>query len=392
LKPGYAEAYNNLANVLAEKAEVEQAALLYHTALKHNNRYVAALNNLGKISREQHFLEASREYYRRALDIDPDEAESHWGLAHLLLLQGDFEQGWKEYEWRWGLASCSGQQESRRPMWDGSDLAGRTILLSTEQGMGDALQFIRYVPMVADLNGRIIVHCQRDLASLFASLRGVSAVIPRGEPVPPFDVHCPVMSLPLVFGTRLATIPSLVPYVHPRAAVIKRWQRRIAPYRDAFRVGLVWAGSPTHTNDKQRSLHLSTLAPIFDVPGVQFFSLQKGEAREQARQLPSRVTILDWTDDLVDFEETAGFVRTLDLVIAVDTAVAHLAGALGKATWLLVPHAPDWRWLLNETTSRWYPTMRLYRQPSPAAWSSVIADVMRDLSKEAAHLGAVRAE
>ena len=392
LKPDYAEGYNNLANVLAEKAGVEQAVHLYHTALKHNNRYVGALNNLGKISREQKFLDASHEYYRRSLDIDPDEAESHWGLANLLLLQGRLEEGWKEYEWRWNLPGCIDRPETSRPMWDGSDLAGRSILLYTEQGMGDGLQFIRYAPMVAERNGKVIVHCQRELSSLFASVRGVAEVVARGEPLPYFDVQCPLMSLPLIFGTGVETIPSLVPYVHPRTCVIKRWQRRLAPFRDTLRVGLAWAGSPTHANDVHRSLHFSTLAPLSEVTGVTFFSLQKGEAGKQAHLTVPGLSIVDWTEDLVDFEETAGLVRTLDMVIAVDTAVAHLAGSLGKPSWVAIPFAPDWRWLLNESTSRWYPTMRLYRQPASGAWAPVVADLLRDLMKEAVCLRSVTAE
>jgi tetratricopeptide (TPR) repeat protein len=392
LKPDYAEAYNNLANILAEKAEVEQAALLYHAALKHNNRYVAALNNLGKISREQHFLEASHEYYRRSIEIDPDESESHWGLANLLLLEGKFEEGWNEYEWRWSLAGCPDRLETGRPLWDGSDLAGKTILLYTEQGMGDAIQFLRYAPMVAERNGIVIVQCQRELASLAASVRGVTAVVPRGDPVLPFDVQCPIMSLPRIFGTTLDSIPSIVPYLHPRAAVVKRWQRRMVPYRDSLRVGLVWSGSPTHANDRQRSLHLSAFEPLSDLSDVRLFSLQKGDAGKQAALPIAGMSLVNWTDDLVDFEETAGFIRTMDLVITVDTAVAHLAGAIGKATWLLLPFAPDWRWLLNEKVSRWYPTMRLYRQATPGSWGPVVSEVMRDLANEAVHVGSVRAE
>ena len=300
-----------------------------------------------------------------------------------MLTRGEFIPGWDEYEWRWRCKDFAlFRRNFPQPQWDGSDLSGHTILLHTEQGFGDALQFIRYLPLVTQRGGRIIIQCQAELQRLFQIMAGDCPVMARGQPLPAFDVHCPLLSLPRVFGTTLGTIPRQVPYLHAAHAMVENWRERLAVDAGSLNVGLAWAGHPAFKGDRLRSpRHLSLLAPLVKIRKARFVSLQKGEASNQTRNPPEGMNLVDWTEELKDFADTAALIANLDLVISSDTAVVHLAGAMGKPVWVLLPFAPDWRWLLEREDSPWYPTMRLFRQPAIGDWDSVMQKVVDALAK-----------
>jgi hypothetical protein len=271
--------------------------------------------------------------------------------------------------------------EFSQPRWLGKErIDGKTILLHTDEGLGDAIQFLRYAPMVAALGARVVVVVPDALCPLLSGLEGVSECIPLSETaLPAFDLYCPLTSLPLAFGTRLDTIPSMTPYLSARAESLPAWEARLGA-RDGLRVGLVWSGNPKHRNDYNRSIPLSMLAPILDV-GARFLSLQKDPRPDDKAFLLARPEIVDHTAELTDFAETAALISCLDLVITVDTSVAHLAGALGCPTWILLPHTPDWRWLLDRDDSPWYPSARLFRQDETRDYTSVVARVRHELVK-----------
>ena len=295
--------------------------------------------------------------------VDPDLAEAHWNLALALLATGDFERGWQEHEWRWRANVIGPEQSFRQPLWLGAeDLTGKTILLHNEQGLGDALQFVRYAPQVRQRGARVVLRVQRPLLSLMAGLAGADHVIAEGDALPEFDYHCPLLSLPLAFGTHLQNIPAGIPYLHPAADRLAKWQS-ILGERTAPRIGLAWSGNPAHKNDRNRSIALKQLLPLLSVPGVRFVSLQRDLREDDAAVLGNLPALVSIGAQLDDFADTAAAISLLDLVITVDTAVAHLAGALGKPVWVLLPFAPDWRWLLKREDSPWYPTARLFRQP-----------------------------
>jgi hypothetical protein len=287
-----------------------------------------------------------------------------------LLLRGDFSRGWADYEWRLTTTRTFAQ-----PQWDGGPLAGRTILLHAEQGLGDTLHFIRYAERVAAAGGNVVVECQAPLKRLLHDSLERIPVISHGEPLPSFDVHCPLLSLPRLFQTTLESIPARVPYVDANDALAPQWRARLADKDRHLKIGLVWAGSEAHQNDRNRSIPLATFAPLAQGPNTCIYSLQKGDAARQAAASSAPFPLVDWTSELHDFADTAALIAQLDLIITVDTAMAHLAGALGKPVWALVPHVPDWRWLLDRDDSPWYPTMRLFRQTNPGDWTSVLERV-----------------
>jgi hypothetical protein len=269
-----------------------------------------------------------------------------------------------------------------QPRWKGEDLTGKTILLYAELGSGDTIHLIRYAPMIAKRSGKVIVECQQGLERFLRSVDAVQEVVAEGQPLPPFDVQCPMMSIPLEFNTTLETIPANVPYLSPPPDRVAAWRERIGDNANQLKVGLVWAGRPDHKNDRQRSIRLDQFAPLATVKSVRFYSLQKGPAAaSQAAVPPPGMDLIDWTSDLHDFAETAALMMNLDLLISVDTSVVHMAGAIGKPVWVLVPFVPDFRWLLNRTDTPWYPTMRLFRQPALRDWNSVIADVTSALAQ-----------
>ncbi|MGA2443739.1 MAG: tetratricopeptide repeat-containing glycosyltransferase family protein [Tepidisphaeraceae bacterium] len=394
LKPGYAKAHNNLGNALKDNGQLDEAIAAYRQAIRLDPGYAEAHVNLEIAYRDTGQLDKAIDSCRQAIAIKPDYAEPHFNLALSLLTSGDFQHGWQEYEWRWKCKDFP--SPFAQPQWDGCLLEGRTLLLHTEQGHGDALQFIRYLPLVAERGGKIVIECYAELQRLFQTNTGRCQIVVRGQPLPVFDFHCPLLSLPRVFGTSLANIPKDVPYLHADAEDAGRWQQRLADHSPLVKVGLGWAGRPTHTNDRNRSMKLARLAPLGQAPGARFFSLQKGAAAAEAQTPPPGMELVDWTEELKDFADTAALISNLDLVIAVDTAVVHLAGAMGKPVWTLLPFNSDWRWLLERQDSPWYPTMRcwllerqdspwyptmrLFRQPRIGDWDTVITRVVEALS------------
>jgi hypothetical protein len=252
-------------------------------------------------------------------------------------------------------------------------------LLYAEQGLGDTIQFIRYAPLVAQRGADVIVYCQNELTSLIKDMDGIRQVISYGDPLPVFHIHSPLLRLPLIFGTTLENIPTKTPYISVNQALIHKWKEKVKNDTSQLKIGLVWAGIPGHKNDRNRSCSLDIFSPLANIHDTTFYSLQKGDAAEQAKSPPEGLKLVDYTEEIHDFSDTAALIENLDLVISVDTAVAHLSGALNKPVWTLLPFAPDWRWLLNRNDSPWYSTMRLFRQPSHGDWVSVISSVVREL-------------
>ena len=322
--------------------------------------------------------------YEKAVAINPDQHDARFNMSLLLLLRGDYERGWREYEHRWDTIDIT-KPDFPQPMWDGEPLQGKTILLQAEQGFGDAIQFFRYVPEVVRRGGRVVLRVERALVRLAASLLGQVIIKPADARLPDFDVWCPLLTLPRILGTRIDSIPATVPYLAARAGVTERWRRNFEGM-SGLKVGFTWTGNPRHVNDLRRSIELSKLAPLLDVPGVTWVSLQVGRQEPALTELAGG-RIVDLAPQLTDFAETAGAMMNLDLVITVDTVVSHLAGALGRPAWVMLPFSPDWRWMLEREDSPWYPSLRLYRQSASSDWEGVIARVANDLAALAAKRG-----
>lgn len=382
LDPGSYDACNNLGIALKEKGQLDEAIAAFNRALDLKPDLAWAHNNLGATHAAAGRFEEAAAEYAKAIVLSPDYAAAHNSLAMAYLVRGDFLQGWKEYEWRCREDDYPAiEPPLAKPQWDGSSLPNGTIFLNMEQGFGDMIHMIRYVPMVAEKCRKIVISCPTELRRLFERMPGTWHWIPFGKAPLEFDVHCPLMSLPLAFATTIQTIPSNVPYLHADAHEREKWERRLAEDRARLKVGLVWAGRPTHKNDRNRSLPFSALEALFDVKGASFYSLQKGATKRRDEMSASGLQLLDYTNELDDFADTAALIANLDLVIAVDTAVAHLAGAMGKPVWTLLPFSPEWRWLLHRADSPWYPTMRLFRQPAIGDWKSVMRDVVEAMRK-----------
>jgi tetratricopeptide (TPR) repeat protein len=379
LTPGMGEAHNNLGNSLmalghyAEAVESfsEAAAILPLSPVPPTAR-ATALQALGKVT------EAEADC-RSAVKRDPFFAEAHWNLALNLLLQGRYEEGWQEYEWRWRKPDfTSPRRHTEIPLWDGSPLHGRTILLHAEQGLGDAIQFVRYAPLVALRGGTVVIECHPELVSLFQNVDGVEVAVPFGAVLPPFTLQAPLLSLPRIFGTGLDTIPSRCPYVFAHITYRHKWAELLPGGSAGFRVGLVWAGK--RYPDPLRSCLLADFVSLAGY-GSTFFSLQMGNGAGQLSAMTGALDMIDLTRHVFDFSDTAALIEHLDLIISIDTSVAHLAGALGKPVFLMLPYAPDWRWLLDRTDSPWYPTVTLFRQQKSGEWYGVIDRIRFVLEK-----------
>ncbi|MGV2292389.1 tetratricopeptide repeat-containing glycosyltransferase family protein [Trinickia sp. YCB016] len=403
LRPNYAEAWSNRGNALSDLNRPHEAEQSYHQAIAAQQTLADAWNNLGLALIDMNRHADALSSYDRALALKPDSVEGHWNRALCLLQMGRLDEGWQEYEWRWRRnRSKASLRGFTQPLWLGAEsLEGKTILLHAEQGLGDTLQFCRYAPMVAKLGAKVVLEVQPELMRLLGPLEGVTQLVAQGQPLPAFDYHCPLLSLPLAFKTSLASIPGDTPYLYADPKAVAHWRSRVAmtmdaasPGADVLKVGLVWAGGnrphvpELRKNDARRSLALECLTPLLDVPNVQFFSLQKGPPAQQLAVLheryPASRGIVDLTEELADFADTAALVSNLDLVISVDTSTAHLAGAIGKPVWILNRLDTCWRWMLGRDDSPWYPDVRLFRQPTLGDWDSVIASVRNALAALAA--------
>jgi tetratricopeptide (TPR) repeat protein len=379
IDPSYAEAMGNLGNAYIDLRRFPEALLCLDRALLLFPDFAAAHFNRGNALQGQDRIGEALAAYGRALELEPAHIDAHFNLALCLLLSGDFACGWPEYEWRWQkseIGNGGGQlrpQDMGQPLWLGQQpLAGKTVLVYSEQGFGDTIQFCRYVPLLALRGATVKLRVQPMLVTLLSGLDGVSTVVADDAPLPEFDFHCPLMSLPLAFKTTSDTVPSSQSYLPPIKDDVT-WPSRLG-VRNKPRIGLVWSGNPGHDNDGFRSIPLlSMLGLVSDA--AQFVSLQK-ELRTVDRLLIERDgRIAQFADFQGDFADTAALIAQLDLVITVDTSVAHLAAAMGKPTWILLPFAPDWRWMLERDDSPWYPSARLFRQPRIGDWNSVIAAV-----------------
>jgi Flp pilus assembly protein TadD len=369
-------AYVNQGIVFGTLGRLDEAITAFEKALQLDPESADAHTNLGNALKGAGRFGDAVAACRKALAFRPDASVAHHNLGQILLLTGDFQNGWLEYEWRTRAAPDRiPNRRFDRPRWDGSPLVGRRLFVYGEQGFGDTIQFARFIPTVSVVAGAVTFECQPMLHRLFSRVAGVEKMISPGQSSGAFDVHCPLMSLPLVFRTNLHTIPHDVPYVSADPQLAARWRGRIDAEDRRLIVGLAWAGMPTHINDRERSIRLAAMAPLADVSGVRFFSLQKGAGAKQAKSPPAGMDLTDWSGELTDFADTAALIAALDLVICVDTAVAHLAGALAQPTWVLLPYVPDWRWLLDRNDSPWYPTMRLFRQPKIGDWQTPINEI-----------------
>jgi tetratricopeptide (TPR) repeat protein len=369
-----ADAYLNLGHAYQMKGQLEEAITCFQKAIQCNADLPEAYCNLGRAYRDKVQPEVAIPYYQKAIQLYPDFVDAHWGMALALLLAGNYNQGWEKYEWRWKLENRHLPVFSQ-PLWNGSGSKGLTILIHGEQGFGDILQFVRYVPLVAEGGAKVFLRCRGELVSLLQNIRGIDKVLSYSEQLPDFDVYCPIATLPLLFGTTLDNIPANIPYIGVSPSSAEKWKNKIQKDNSTLRIGLVWSGNPNNIALKNKSFPLETFMPLGELHKVAFYSLQMGDSSEQAKNPPEGMTLIDYTDEINDFSDTAALIENLDLVISVDTAVAHLAGALGKSVWTLLPFSPAWRWMLYRDDSPWYPTMRLFRQPSPGDWESVIVRV-----------------
>jgi tetratricopeptide (TPR) repeat protein len=409
LNPHYVEAYNNLGNVLREQGATNEAAACYCRALELQPDEPATLYNLGLTVQDQGKFPEAITYYRRAIELkptlveaqhnlggvflkqgkygdaaacferavelQPELAEAQFNLSTLKLLAGDFEHGWPQYEWRWKVGQAD-LPKFQQPQWAGQPLNGQKILLHAEQGLGDTIQFIRYMPLVKDLGATVLVACPRPMFKLLATCSGIDGLFGNGDEVPPFDVHAPLMSLPGIFKTTLRNIPNSVPYLHADPELVERWRDRLNAAR-GFRIGINWHGREGLGHYRQRDIPLDCFASLANLPDVQLISLQKGDGQDGMAR--SGLPIIDLGPDVDTahgaFMDTAAIMMNLDLVITSDTSIPHLAGALGVPVWLALPFVPNWRWLLNRADSPWYPTMRLFRQKQAGDWRGVFDEM-----------------
>jgi tetratricopeptide (TPR) repeat protein len=371
LRPDAALIHNNLGMLRSRQGRLEEAAAVYAEAVRRKPIFHEAHNNLGNALRDLGRFDEAAARYDEALRLKPDYAGAHWNRALLRLLQGDLAEGWAEYEWRWRLPTVAPRRFGQ-PRWDGSPLDGRTILICAEQGLGDTLQFIRYLPLVQQLGGKVIFECPPALTRLLAGAAGVDQLIRPGDPPPSFDVQAPLLSLPMLFGTRLDSIPAGAPYLRADPRLVDSWRRELAPL-GGFKIGVAWQGNPQYVVDHLRSIPLACFEPLARTADVRLISLQKGPGMEQLRQVGFPVIDFGERLDKTDgpFMDTAAVLTCVDLLAASDSAVLHLAGALGAPAWAALPFVPDWRWLLGREDSPWHPSLRLFRQDRPGDWKGV---------------------
>jgi tetratricopeptide (TPR) repeat protein len=425
LNPDCAEAHTNLGNVLARLDKLEEAARCHQEALRVIPNFVPAWTNLGSVRTQQNRLDEALSCYAEALRHEPGHAQTHFNRALVWLLLGNWAEGWPEYEWRWQTTGFA-RHDFAQSRWDGSPLNGRTLLVLGEQGLGDTLQFIRFLPLVKEQGGRVIFQCLPQLLPLLAGVNGIDALVARGAALPAFDVYTPLLSLPGFFHISPENVPAPVPYLRANQELVAHWRRNLImsgvrfpmsavkglfPYLGPrkpdtgrfFRVGIAWQGTTTYRGDSQRSIPLANFARLALVPGVQLISLQKGPGTEQVisdvrrpvsdvKRPPSNIghrtsdiarLLLDLADRLDEgsgaFLDTAAVMMNIDLVITSDTSIAHLAGSLGVAVWVALALVPDWRWLLRRHDTPWYPTMRLFRQTQYGQWDDVFDRIMKAL-------------
>lgn len=414
LKPDFVEAYYHLGNILNEQDRQEEAIVNYKKAVRLKPDFAKACNVLGELLNERRCYGETIELFRRLIQLKPDYSEAynnmaatlimqghyvealenfkqsiklvpnramtHSNMGILLLLTGKFKQGWKEYEWRLNLKDNIYRDRFEQPRWDGSSFVGKRLLVCREQGIGDSFQFVRYLPMVKERGGTVIFQDRKSLLALFRQFPGIDELVefsPNAMPDINFDYHVSLLSLPGIFATTPKTIPAEVPYLYADPAKAKYWRNRLPGTE--FKIGIIWKGAAKNRNDHNRSCALENFAPLARIDGVRLYGLQKGDGAAEVEDLPDDIVAANFGEQFEDFTDTSAAIENLDLVISVDTSVLHLAGAMGKPTWGLLPFAPDWRWLLERQDSPWYPTMKLFRQKKPGDWREVFARIEGEL-------------
>ncbi|MCD6561075.1 MAG: tetratricopeptide repeat protein [Deltaproteobacteria bacterium] len=381
IKPDLAEGYYNLGSTLRLQEEYERAIENLAIAIKLKPDYAEAYNNLALTLKNQGDIDGAIKNFTLAISFKPGLAVAHWNRSFTYLLNEDFKRGFEDYEWRFKTDKWKTIYPYRYDVsrWDGTAALDKTILIHDEQGLGDTIQFVRYIPMVKSMCGTVILETRKSLINLLQGFPGIDKLVERssdGKPPVVFDLYVPLLTLPLIFKTKLKTIPANVPYLHadPKKAGCRR--NRLGT---GYKVGIVWAGRPQHLNDRNRSCTLKQFLPLAEIPGIRLYGLQKGELKGKSEEISQRAGLINLGDRFEDFSDTAGAIENLDLVISVDTSVAHLAGAMGKPIWVLLPFIPDWRWMMGRKDSPWYPTMRLFRQERPGDWDSVFRRVTEEL-------------
>ena len=375
--PGYVDALNNLGLVLKEQGKLSEAAAHHERALAINPNHAGAHYNLGIVREEQGCLDDALASYARAQDIAPEDSDLHWNEALIRLLRGDYVRGWEKYEWRFKRAKTPPPYPGK-PVWDGSDPAGKTLLLYAEQGYGDTIQFMRYAALLKKMGAKVIAACQPGLARLIATATGVDQTMTWGDAAPAFDFYAPLLSMPKFAGTTIESVPADVPYLGAQADLAETWRAKLKA--SGLNVGLVWRGNPDNTINHKKSIPVEALAPLMGVPGVNWFIIQADATPEDVAALARHGRIEVCGPALTDWADTAALISVLDLVISVDTGVAHLAGALGKPLWVPLSYIPDWRWLLDRSDSPWYPSAKLFRQQTFGDWPAVVARMQSELT------------
>jgi Flp pilus assembly protein TadD len=374
-------AFNYLGVLLEKKQQYDEAEACYRRAIALDGSLPDPLSNLGNILMGKLQLAEAEQCYRKTIALNPLSAEAAHNLSLLLLIDGRFVEGWEKYAWRW--KSIEMREHIRafmQPEWSGEPLQGKSLLVHAEQGMGDTIQFVRYLQILKKSGcERVILEVPAAIEPLVRNISGADLVIRRNDPLPEFDYHVPLLNVPGIVGTNLETIPASVPYLHASGPCREYWRVKLSNLGSGLKIGIAWAGNPKHVNDRNRSIPGDFLNELTSLPNVHWVSLQKKAARLENQCAGGEPHLLDWTDELHDYADTAGLIEGLDLLISVDTSVAHLAGALAKPVWILLPFAPDWRWLLNRKDSPWYPTARLYRQQNAGDWTGVLQCVRKDL-------------
>ncbi len=379
--PEAAEGHVNLGIALFHQRRLEEAEAAYRRAIQLDPNSLRGWSNLGLALAEQGRLDEALVCHDRAVQRAPDDPDAHRNRSLAMLLMGDLARGFPEYEWRWSCADFQPLKVSQ-PLWRGETLPESTLLVYTEQGLGDVLQFVRFAPWAKRRVREVLLVARDSLLPLLGRCSGVDRLMPMGSFVAGFDTHVPLLSLPAALGTSLASVPASVPYLFADAGRTAHWADELAAI-DGLRVGVAWWADPKGYRGAERSIPLEAFGPLAKVPGVRLVSLQKGPGAEQAESVGPSLNLIDWGPRLdldgASFEDTAAVMRGLDLVVTCDTAIAHLAGGLGVNVWVALPKVPDWRWLLHRNDSPWYPTMRLYRQVEAGDWGAPFAAMARDL-------------
>jgi tetratricopeptide (TPR) repeat protein len=383
-----------LANIYNTVNRLDESLALYQELDRLLPNNPSIIYNIAFTYKKLGDLVTALPYYNRVLEIDPKHSEALFsrGLAYLVI--GDFERGWHGYEWRYSRPTQGSLRDYKEPRWDGSDLNGKTILLHAEQGFGDTFQFIRYAPFVKAKNGTVIVAVQKPLVTLMKRCKGVDHVIAVEDTPPPFDCQAALLSLPYLMKTKIDTVPNEIPYIHPDEKLVVEWKEKLASDKN-FKIGICWQGNDNYatpmlrTTVAQKSVHLKELEPLCCIPGVSIYSLQKMSGTEQLKEIPSTMHIKTFDGDFDQshgrFMDTAAVIKNLDMVITVDTSISHLASGIGTPTWIMLPNPADWRWMIDRNDSPWYPNItRLFKQPKPGDWKSMIAEVAVELKKHLA--------